>query len=529
MNAQDPVPGPPRRTRGWSLRWKVFGAFVLISLVAPLLAAGIGQRLVLHTLEAQTHVRLVATARGIALQLGRVGVLQAASAAGPPDAATTAAATRLRDVVVVAAEATGAVVAVAGKDGNVIVSIPRRSIVAAMDPAIQQVLQQGRVLCAMPSKRCGMPTPFAAPTVVGGYPVRVGGATVGAVVLASPVREVQAAALFQQTVFFESWALGIALSLLLGLALAGGITRPLRAMAQAAEGISRGDFRHRVPPGSRDEIGLLALAFNRMAERLDRVLSARRDLLAAVSHELRTPLTSIQGFVQALRDGVVAPDAVEGTYGIIEEEIARLRRLIEDLFELAKLEAGQVTPRLLPCSSGELVESAAERGRALIGRDGPEVQVEVAEDAGVLSADPDRVFQVLSNLVQNALRFTPTRGRITLRAQGRPAQGGGPAAGERVRFEVEDTGVGIAPEDVEHIFERFYTADRSRSRPGAGTGLGLAIAREIVRAHGGSIGVDSAVGRGSRFWFELPRSGPRAAEAPPPAAAGPGGRRGRRT
>ncbi len=523
MSARVPVSAAERRSGGWSLRWKVFGAFVLVSVVAPLLAAGIGQRVVLRTLEVQSHARLVATARGIAGQLGRTWTLQY-DASGAP--ATAAADTRLHDVVVVAAEATGAVVAVAGEDGVVLVSFPRRRDVTAMGPAIREVLSVGHVQCAMPSKRCGLPTPFHVRTVLGGYPIRVAGVTVGAVVLASPVREVQAAALFPQKVFFESWMFGIALSLLLGLVLAGGITRPLRAMAQAAEGISRGDFRHRVPPGPRDEIGLLAAAFNRMAGRLERVLAARRDLLAAVSHELRTPLTSIQGFVQALRDGVVDEEAVERTYGIIDEEIARLRRLIEDLFELAKLEAGQVTLRLLPCAAAELVESAAERGRALIGRDGPVIALDVAGDAGVLRADPDRIFQVLSNLVQNALRFTPAQGRITLRARG--WEPGAPAGGERVRFEVEDTGVGIAPEDVEHIFERFYTVDRSRSRPNAGTGLGLAIAREIVRAHGGTISVESRVGQGSTFRIDLPRSGPRAAEVPPPQATSAAGRRGRR-
>lgn len=501
----------PRR---WSLRWKLFGAFVLVSLVAPLLAAGLGQRLVLRTLESQTHLRLVNTARGVATEIARA--LPPPSASGGSAGLSPREQARLRAVAVVAAEAAGAAVVVAGRNGNVLVSVPRGSAVTAdLEPAIEQVVQKGRVNCALPSRRCGQPAPFANPTVLGGYPVRQGGATIGAVVLASPVRQVRATAVFQQTVVLESWAAGSALSLLLGLALAGGVTRPLRAMVQAAEGIRRGDFRQRVPAGPRDEIGLLAEAFNRMAERLDGLLAARRDLLAAVSHELRTPLTSIQGFVQALRDGVVPAETAEHTYGIIEEDIARLRRLIDDLFELAKLEAGQVTLRVVPCSAEELVESAAERGRALTGRDGPAIVVGPGEPVGALAADPDRVFQVLSNLVQNALRFTPARGRITLRASA--LAGGSGGGGERVRFEVEDTGVGIAPEDVEHVFDRFYTADRSRSRPGAGTGLGLSIAREIVRAHGGVIGVDSVVGRGSVFWFELPRGGPRQ----PGPAAGP--------
>ncbi len=476
----------PRR-RFWSLRWKVFGAFVLVSLLAPVLAAAIGQHLLAGAVLAQTRVHLRGTATSIARVLERPGVL----AALERHPAAAGVHSRMETVVQVAGQAAGATVAVAVSGGRVVLSSGRDP--AALEPWVHQVLRDGS-LSAVGSRRAAAVLGY--PAVVAASDVRAHGRVVGAVVVARPLREARRGAAFAQQLLLRSWAAGILLSLLLGVALAAGITRPLRAMAQAVEAISGGDFRQRVLVGPADEVGLLAAAFNRMAERLDRVLSARRELLAAISHELRTPLTSVQGFVSALREGLIAPEAAERTYDIIEGEIFRLRRLIDDLFELAKLEAGQVTLSLQEAPVAEMVEAAAERARVRVGRGGPEIAVELPAGVGNVWADPDRIFQVLDNLVQNATRFTPPPGPVTLRASRLPSG---------VRFEVEDVGPGIAAADRERVFERFYTAEPSRSRPaGGGTGLGLAIAREIVRAHGGTIGVESTPGRGSRFWFELP-------------------------
>ena len=482
-----PLIPPGRRRRFWSLRWKVFGAFVLVSLLAPVLAAAIGQHLLAGAVLSQTRVHLRGTARSIARVLEHPGVLTALQRRPAPVGVHG----RMETVVRVAGRAAGATVAVAVSGGRVVLSSGRDP--AALEPWVHQVLKGGVLPAVGPHKAAAV---LGYPAVVAASDVRIHGRVVGAVVVARPLREAKRGAVFVQQLLLRSWAAGILLSLLLGVVLAAGITRPLRAMAQAVEAISGGDFRQRVPVAPADEVGLLAAAFNRMAQRLERVLSARRELLAAISHELRTPLTSVQGFVSALREGLIAPEAMDRTYDIIEGELFRLRRLIEDLFELAKLEAGQINLRLQEAPVSEMVEAAAERARLRAGRDGPAIEVEMAPGIGSVRADPDRIFQVLDNLVQNAIRFTPPQGRVTLRA-GRFASG--------VRFEVEDTGPGIAAADRERVFERFYTAEPSRSRPeGGGTGLGLAIAREIVRAHGGTIGVESEPGRGSRFWFDLP-------------------------
>ncbi len=481
----------------WPLRSKLLGAFAAVGLLTPLVAALVGQSLLVRAILADAHHRMGSTIEPIVAELSVPDFLLHVS---PPNPQATYRQMLQYDIVAAQRSAVADIL-VETTDGRVVVG--RAGLKAQLAPLTGQVLA-GHVL---PSRVYQI---SRVPTVVVGLPICDGGTAatmaspvcrtgppIGVVMAVRQVRQLQESSRYEQQVVRWAWLGGGVLSLGLSLVLADGIARPLRGMAHAAEAISRGDFRHRVPPGPRDEVGLLADAFNSMAERLDRLLAARRELLAAVSHELRTPLTSIHGFVTALRERMVPPAEMDRTYGIIEEEIDRLRRLIGDLFELSKLEAGQTTLQLQPVPVMELIAAAAERGRILAGSGGAPISVEAAPDAGTALVDPDRIVQVLGNLVQNALRFTPATGRITLRARD---------AGQMVRLEVEDSGAGIPAADQERIFERFYTADPSRSRPGAGTGLGLAIAREIVRAHGGRIGVESAVGRGSLFWFELPRS-----------------------
>lgn len=488
----------------WPLHWKLLGAFALVGLATPLVAAVVGQTLLARAIVADARARLDRS------------VASAAAGLSAPDfwpyllPPGNAAYRKLAQSLLTTASAgSGAAIIVVSASGHVVFGRPAWA--AALQPVFQRVMA-GQAPPSYAFNMRGVPTVVAGLPICGdGLPATVSrpvcqdGAPVGAVLAFRQVDQLRESSRYEQQVVRWSWIAGIGLSLALSLALAGGMTRPLRAMALAAEAISQGDFGHRVPPGPRDEVGLLAEAFNSMAERLDRLLAARRALLAAVSHELRTPLTSIQGFVTALREQMIPAAEVERTYGIIQEEIARLRRLIDDLFELSKLEAGQTTLRFQPVPVAELVQAAAERGRILAGTDGAHIGVEVGAGAGTAVLDPDRVVQVLGNLVQNAIRFTPATGRIILRVHDAEAA---------VRFEVEDTGAGIAAADQAHVFERFYTAEPSRSRPGAGTGIGLSIAREIVRAHGGRMGVRSAPGEGSLFWFELPRARAASRDAP---------------
>ncbi|HLO01777.1 MAG TPA: HAMP domain-containing sensor histidine kinase [Symbiobacteriaceae bacterium] len=308
--------------------------------------------------------------------------------------------------------------------------------------------------------------------------------------------------------FAQRLSLGILI--LLGAALASallisqGLVRRLRGTGDAARAIAEGDLAQRAPAHGGDEIADLAGHFNQMAERvqalvegLRRSQSAQHDLLIMVSHEVRTPLTSIQGFAEALRDGVVRnEERRQRYYEIIAAESARLSRLTTDLFDVAKLEAGQAEIQFQPVDLEGWLGSAAE-GLQAIATD-QEVQVALVIDPALQGAavwgDRDRLQQVLGNLTANALRFAPAGTTVTIGA--RPF-------GPRVRVTVSDQGPGLTATEQQKVFERFYQGRQVGAHKGAG--LGLAIAKSLVGAHGGQIGVESVPGQGATFWFDLQR------------------------
>ncbi len=298
-------------------------------------------------------------------------------------------------------------------------------------------------------------------------------------------------------------AAGLALgAILLSLAtiFSGRISTPLRQMNAAAMAMAEGDLHVRVQPGTVREVADLALSFNQMADALEHADQQRRQLTADVAHELRTPLSIIKGRLEGVQDGIYLPDA-EQIAGLLGE-VALLERLIEDLRLLALADAGQLALYLEPTAPTQLLHEAA---RSFVGEAterGVTLRVEAGEDLPDLLVDGQRIAQVLRNLVSNALRHTPTGGVVVLAAVGpEPDDPGKPAL---VRFSVRDTGVGISPEELPQIFERFYRADRSRSRSSGGAGLGLAITRRIVEAHGGRAWAESVPGRGTTINFSLP-------------------------
>ncbi|MFC0432427.1 cell wall metabolism sensor histidine kinase WalK [Kutzneria buriramensis] len=267
-------------------------------------------------------------------------------------------------------------------------------------------------------------------------------------------------------------------------------TRPLRALTAAAQGMSGGDLATRVSVRRRDEIGRLAGAFNEMAAARGEVERLRKDLISDIAHELRTPLSNIRGWLEAVQDGVTEADPA--LVGSLLEEALLLHHIIDDLQDLAMADAGTLRLHRELVSVGELLGAvvAGHRARAVAG--GVELR---CDGDGQVWADPVRLRQVVDNLVTNALRHTPAGGRITLR---------GFADGSDLVIEVRDTGTGIAAEDLGHVFERFWRAEKSRSRLTGGSGLGLAIVKKLVEGHGGTVGVASSVGEGSRFWVRLP-------------------------
>jgi signal transduction histidine kinase len=299
-------------------------------------------------------------------------------------------------------------------------------------------------------------------------------------------------------------ALGIAVAASLVIALAASwllaqrLTRPISSLARAAERIGTGGYQARVPvPDAGDELAALAWAFNRMAQALESTERRRQALLADLAHELRTPLATLEGYVEGLADGVVAPD--QDAWTVLGAELVRLRRLVEDLETLSRAEERQLDLRLGPVDPGVLVTRAVQAAEPAYKAKGVALEASVDRLLPPVSVDPDRLGEVLGNLLGNALRHTPGGGRVQVSAHGSTGR-------DQVELVVADSGEGIPPELLDRVFERFFRVDPARTRNGGGgSGLGLTISRAIVEAHGGRLWADSAgYGRGARFVVRLP-------------------------
>jgi len=293
----------------------------------------------------------------------------------------------------------------------------------------------------------------------------------------------------------QAGAIGFIIALALAVLMADSIARPLGAISRAARRIAGGDYGQRVPVKGPGEVADLALAFNQMAARVAASQQTQRDFLANVSHDLRTPLTSIQGFSQAIAEGVTSdPASAARAAQIIHDEAGRLNRMVASLLELARIEGGEA--RRDPLDLGELLRGAVERLGGPAGERGLTLTLDAARDLPRVGGDGDRLAQVFTNLLDNAIEHTPAGGAITVTA--RAADGG-------VRVAVRDTGEGIPAADLPRVFERFYQVDKSRQRGRrAGMGLGLAICQQIVEAHGGTLRLESEEGRGTTATVWLP-------------------------
>ncbi len=288
----------------------------------------------------------------------------------------------------------------------------------------------------------------------------------------------------------------VALALALGLSLVIGnwVAKPLQQLEDGTRRVASGEYPHLAVNGPR-EVQELAQAFNEMSDKVQAGQQAQRDFLANVTHELKTPLTSIQGFAQAILDGTVqTPQQVQEAAQVLYQEAGRMNRLVLDLLTLARLESGVADLRCETLDVLALLEQV--RQKFAVQAQQAQVQLVVQAAAGLaLVGDGDRLMQVLSNLVDNALRYTSVGGTVWLSAQVEPGW---------LMMLVRDSGVGIAAEEQDRIFERFYQVDRSRRSGRGGVGLGLPIARQICRAHGGDLLVRSSPGQGSTFVVKLP-------------------------
>jgi|GEM_PF-175186 len=275
---------------------------------------------------------------------------------------------------------------------------------------------------------------------------------------------------------------------ILGVLVTNYYTRPLREMTTAANEIRQGALYQHVSVRSQDELGILADAFNEMSAALDRANQLRRQMTADIAHDLRNPLLVLAGYLEALRDGVLQPTPER--FSMMYDEAQQLQQLIEDLRTLSLADAGELSLERQSVPPCNLLESTKHAYAHKADEKGISLQVECAANLKSVNIDPDRMNRVLNNLVSNALRYTPQNGQITLAAE--PAQ-------QSVALLISDNGMGIEPEKLPNIFERFYRGDNARSEGVGETGLGLAIAKSIVEAHGGHIVVESELGRGTTF------------------------------
>lgn len=330
-------------------------------------------------------------------------------------------------------------------------------------------------------------------------PVEVDGATVGFVIF--PQLEgrinprVEAETKFLEGVrrLITLSAIGAAaIALLLGIVLAQTITRPVRELTEATQAVAGGELGRQVAVQSKDELGELAAAFNQMSSDLLQGQQLRQQMTADIAHDLRTPLTVILGYTEALSDGKLP--AEPEMLNAMHQQAQHLSRLVEDLRTLSLADAGQLSLHPQPVAPQGLLEQTAAAYGGQADARGVELAVLADQELPSIDVDPDRLLQVLGNLLSNALRFTPTGGRVTLSAERNDGS---------VLLRVRDTGPGIAQEDLPHVFDRFYRADKARSADGA-SGLGLAIVRSLVEANGGRVTADSRPGEGATFTLSFP-------------------------
>src|SRR5215831_16431475 len=263
---------------------------------------------------------------------------------------------------------------------------------------------------------------------------------------------------------------------------------------EALERIAKGDFSTRVTdPEARGSVGALAQTVNQMAVQLDQIEKMRQEFISNVSHEIQSPLTSIRGFACALRENHLDDEERRHYLEIIEAEGTRLSKLAANLLKLAALDSDQARfepkPYRLDAQIRSLVLASEPQWAA------KQIEMEVSLDEATIAADEDLLSQIWINLIHNSIKFTPEGGRVRVTLQGRD---------DRFEVRITDTGIGIAPEDQPHIFERFYKADKSRNRGEGGSGLGLAIVKKTVEMHGGTIAVESQTGAGSTFFVKIP-------------------------
>jgi two-component system, OmpR family, sensor histidine kinase BaeS len=306
-------------------------------------------------------------------------------------------------------------------------------------------------------------------------------------------REVEFIDRINRTLLYGALIGGV-IALLLGVFLSRTLTRPIRELTQATHAVSEGDLSQQVPVRSDDELGKLAQAFNKMSTELSRSNNTRKQMTADIAHELRTPLSLILGHAEAVHDGVLQP--TRENFEIIREEATRLEHLVNDLRILSLADSGELTINLQSIEPERLLQEAAALYQYQTQRKDITLDLDITAPLPTIEVDPGRMTQVLTNILDNALRHTPEGGLITLAAK---------QMEDQIEISIRDSGPGITAQDANRIFNRLYRTDPSRQREDGGSGLGLAIAKSIVQAHGGQIRAESEPGKGLKISIALPK------------------------
>ena len=330
-----------------------------------------------------------------------------------------------------------------------------------------------------------------------GIPIEVNGEIVGSMVTRQPtipVNPAETAFLDRvKQIYFLSAVGVIALALLLAFLLSRTLTRPIRELTAATRAVSTGDLAQEVPVRSRDELGELAASFNQMNAKLAQSLNLRRQMTADIAHELRTPISVILGHAEAVHDGVLTPSLE--TFEIVRDEASRLEQLVEDLRTLSRADADELPIERQAIAPAKLLEDVWATHNHRAKQKNISLKAQAASDLPEIAVDPGRMMQVLSNLLDNALHYTPEGGQVLLSAQ---------VVDEKLEIRVQDSGPGVAENELDRIFDRFYRSDPSRQRDESGSGLGLAIARAIVEKQDGRIWAESKPGEGTTIVIHLP-------------------------
>ena len=311
------------------------------------------------------------------------------------------------------------------------------------------------------------------------------------------IEPVESSRMFLEAVHhYLIWATlaALALALLLSYLMTKRVLRPLAQMTRISRELAAGNFANRVEVVTRDEVGQLGAAFNRMADSLAQLEQLRKNMVTDVAHELRTPLTNLRGYLEGLSDGVVPP--TRATFRMLESEIMRLVHLVDDLQQLTKAESARAFLQRRNLSVATLIDQLHTLFDPRFQAKQIPLMVHIEPSDLQVYADLDKLLQALRNLLENAWRYTPAGGEVEISAT---------ASAEGVEISISNSGPGISAEDLPFIFERFFRADRSRSREQGGAGIGLSIVKELIEAHGGQVGAESAAGL-TRIWMRLPLS-----------------------